>query len=289
MSLNDLIGVSPISSPTIMKSTIDEKATSSTMVTTKARLSIDYNILSKLTGDWVCDKYLKTLKKFKSPLKAEIEREKDNDLSYFSIKQNKNDYYLKISYGFHNIINGKVVKFLKTKNKYNLVIESGTISKSDKGTESYISQFEIVLENVSAKFVKFDITEYKYLGDTPNGVKNSLIIQSDNKKYTFTRLGNVQEYMNNLIIKGTYVDDKANKYVFTDSKAIFPDKNFTYRVNFDSFNYLPDYIYDPYQTHGYSNFYFYEWRDNYLDLFTSQNGETNPATFTRVYHIKKLK
>jgi hypothetical protein len=253
--------------------------------TTVIKSPIDNNILNKLKGKWVTDKYISDIVKYKSPAKAEIERENSNDLSYISIKQDKNGYHMDISYGFHNITWGNIVKFQKVQTKFYMVTESESISKPEKGTEKYVSQFEIVFENISDKYNKFSISKYEYIGDTPNGIKRSIIKQSDYKKYTFSKLKDIQQYMNSLIIKGNYTDEKGNKYIFTDSKAIFPNKSFQYRVNYDSFNYRPDFIYDP----NSNNTYFYVWKDKYLDLLTSPNGKTDPATFTRVYHLKQMK
>ena len=45
---------------------------------------------------------------------------------------------------------------------------------------------------------------------------------------------NIDEYVNRLVLEGTYKDGRGKTFIFGESgKAIWPEKSFNYRVRFD--------------------------------------------------------
>ena len=76
-------------------------------------------------------------------------------------------------------------------------------------------------------------------------VRNAQSFLMDRDRYDF--VGNATKYIGELLLVGTYADDRGNNYSFSkNGLAVFPDKKFKFQLILDQI--------DPF-THGFDGFY----------------------------------
>ena len=175
------------------------------------------DLLNKIEGLWINEKYIIALKKKKSPIKATKEIECCPEIQIIKIKDDKFQWGSS-TWNFHEGWIYNILKFenVHKNNKYIIFIDN-------IGNDSFALQVNNNNEKIeSIQF--FDKVNYK----------DKQVVKKDN--YIRVNEQDVSEYVNNELFVGTYQDNQGNKYVFTnEGKAIWPNKTFFYYVKLDSF------------------------------------------------------
>lgn len=213
--------------------------------------------LENLQGEWLNKKYVEVLQSTKSP------REAINGIYYPAFKiLNENGLYRWAQiYNFHEGITFNIIGLNPTPESslYQILFEPIYEPETPKNYKrsTYTDTF-IILGGKPVQEIEwiFEPTDFYFSVELP---------------IPFVRVEpNINEYINRLVIAGTYMDEHGRKFVFKESgEAEFPEKSFKYKVMPSRGFSDCDYFYIPSEKDkkGISKSYGFEWNNNRLLLY----------------------
>jgi len=199
--------------------------------------------IEQLDGQWVRKKYLDSLRSNRSQFSEQTEN------ILISAKTNRLSWT-----NYHEGSWRRILRIELSKNGYVLVVGQWEI---DSPVPSEILQipFKPTMD-YQGKIVSIEFLD------------NSL---ASSKNEPFVRLSvPLEEYANELLLVGQYIDQKGKQYTFSkEGVASWPDRSFSYKLPLDSSEAGCDYFQtnDPKEPGNYKR-YGFKWKGNRLDLFT---------------------
>ena len=220
--------------------------------------------LDSLKGEWLNKKYIETVQLTKSPRKA------SEDIYYtaFIILKELDSYTWSQNYNFHEGITYRItgLRPASESNMYQIHYEPIYEPETPKTIE------RVTYTNIFLIYGKPPINEITWIFKPIYGYP-----KDEEQRITFVRVEpNVHDYVNRIVLAGTYTDEKGRIFVFEESgRARWPDRHFDYKIGLDfvfsESNFIM--ILDDRDERGIPQTYGFEWRDNKLLIFKGKYSE----------------
>ncbi|MFC1693936.1 hypothetical protein ACFL1R_10565 [Candidatus Latescibacterota bacterium] len=175
--------------------------------------------LGQLQGEWLNKKYIETLQLTKSPIKAV------DGIYYtsFTIFKENNSYRWGQNYNFHEGIIFNIIELLPTFEPHNYqIVYEPIYEREPVDRETYCDTLYISGDK--------PFNEMEWIFTQIHGIP-----KGEKLRIPFVRVEpNIDEYVNRIVLAGTYTDKQGRTFVFSKSEeAQWPDKSFRYKVGLD--------------------------------------------------------